>query len=73
MIKVTRRGDEPLDKMLRRFKKRCEREGLIKEMKRNEYYEKPSVRKRRDVLKLKKQAEKNARENPFPWEDNGHV
>lgn len=47
MIKVKARGNEPAENMLRRFKKMCEKEGLIKEIKRNSYYEKPSERKRR--------------------------
>jgi small subunit ribosomal protein S21 len=35
--------------MLRRFKKLCEKEGLTKEIKRRQYYEKPSERRRRDA------------------------
>jgi small subunit ribosomal protein S21 len=37
--------------MQRRFKKLCEKEGLIKDIKRKEYYEKPSERRRRDMRK----------------------
>ncbi|MHC4141953.1 MAG: 30S ribosomal protein S21 [Planctomycetota bacterium] len=33
--------------MLRRFKKLCEKEGLTKEIKRRQYFEKPSERRRR--------------------------
>ena len=47
MIKVKARDNEPLEIMLRRFKKLCEREGLIRDIKRNSYYEKPSELKRR--------------------------
>ena len=39
MIKVKSRGNETAEQMLRRFKKLCEKEGLIKDMKRVSYYE----------------------------------
>lgn len=51
MIKVKARGNESAEQMLRRFKKMCEKEGLVKDIKRNSYYEKPSERKRRRVRK----------------------
>jgi len=60
MIRVVRRDGEHLDKMLRRFKKRCEKEGLAKDIKKNEFYEKPSERKRRESRRILKQIEKNA-------------
>jgi len=37
--------------MLKRFKRLCQREGLIRDMKRHSYYEKPSDRKRREARK----------------------
>jgi small subunit ribosomal protein S21 len=37
--------------MLRRFKKLCEKEGLTKDIKRRQYFEKPSERRRRDQRK----------------------
>lgn len=37
--------------MLKRFKRLCQREGLIRDMKRHSYYEKPSERKRRQSRK----------------------
>ena len=51
MIKVKSRGNETAEQMLRRFKKLCEKEGLIKYMKRVSYYEKPSEKKRRRMRK----------------------
>ena len=47
MIKVKSRGNETAEQMLRRFKKLCEKEGLIKDMKRVSYFEKPSEKRRR--------------------------
>jgi len=47
MIRVRSRTGESVQQMIRRFKKLCEKEGLIRDMKRNAYYEKPSVKNRR--------------------------
>lgn len=54
MIRVESRNGEPLEKTLRRFKKRCEKEGLTKDIKKNLYYEKPSEMRRRESRKLEK-------------------
>ncbi|MCE5277542.1 MAG: 30S ribosomal protein S21 [Planctomycetaceae bacterium] len=51
MIKVKSRGSESIHQMLKRFKKMCEKEGLVKDIKRNSYYEKPSERRRRRIRK----------------------
>ena len=56
MIKVKSRGTEPLDKLLRRFKKKCENEGLVKEIKRAAVYEKPSEIRRRKSRKKERRA-----------------
>ena len=50
-IRVKARSGESVDQMMRRFKKLCEKEGLTKDIKRKEYYEKPSERRRRDMRK----------------------
>lgn len=46
MVEVTVRRDEPLEKALRRFKKKYEKAGILKDIKRNSYYLKPSAEKR---------------------------
>ena len=46
-IRIKSRSGETVDQMLRRFKKLCEKEGLTKDVKKRQYYEKPSERKRR--------------------------
>jgi small subunit ribosomal protein S21 len=43
--------NESLDKVLRKFKRQLEREGLFKELKKREYYEKPNERRRKKYLK----------------------
>lgn len=52
MIKVRPRGNESVQQLLKRFKRLCQREGLIREMKRHSYYEKPSERRRRQSRKI---------------------
>ncbi len=47
MIKVKARGGESIQQMMKRFKKMCEKEGLIKDIKKRSYYEKPSEKNRR--------------------------
>ncbi len=39
--------NEPIDKALRRFKKECQKTGILAELRKREYYEKPSVKRRR--------------------------
>jgi small subunit ribosomal protein S21 len=59
MVKIKARSSESVEQLLRRFKKACEKEGLTRAMKRQSYYEKPSVtrnRKKRQALKRKLQA-----------------
>ncbi len=46
-IRIKSRGNESAEQMMRRFKKLCEKEGLTKDVKKKQYYEKPSERNRR--------------------------
>ena len=50
-IRVKASNGESAEQMLRRFKKLCEKEGLTKEIKRRQYFEKPSERRRRALRK----------------------
>ena len=50
-IRIKARSGESADQMMRRFKKLCEKEGLTKDIKRKEYFEKPSERRRRAARK----------------------
>jgi small subunit ribosomal protein S21 len=42
--------------MVKRFKKMCEKEGLIRDIKRNSYFEKPSEKQRRKRRKASRMA-----------------
>jgi len=41
--------DESLEDALRRFRRSCQKGGVMAEMKKREYYEKPSVRKKKKM------------------------
>jgi len=62
-IRIKARGGETAEQMLRRFKKLCEKEGLTKDIKKRQYYEKPSERRRRD---LRRKVVRVAREGMGP-------
>ena len=48
------RDDESLENALRRFKRKCEKSGILTEIKKRQHYEKPSVRKKRKALAARK-------------------
>ncbi len=51
--------DELLEKALKRFKRLVEKEGIIREYKRREYFEKPStIKHRKNKALVRKQAKK---------------
>jgi small subunit ribosomal protein S21 len=56
MLKVKSRTGENVQQMMRRFKKLCEKEGLIRDIKRISYFEKPSEKNRRRDRKAKRTA-----------------
>jgi small subunit ribosomal protein S21 len=52
LIKV--REDESLENALKRFKRKCEKSGILTEIKKRQHYEKPSVKKKRKALAARK-------------------
>ncbi|XBC39790.1 MAG: 30S ribosomal protein S21 [Buchnera aphidicola (Chaetogeoica yunlongensis)] len=62
IIKV--RDNEPFDVALRRFKRSCEKSGILSEIRKREFYEKPATeRKRAKSSAIKRLAKKLSREN----------
>ena len=55
-IRIKARHGEHIGQMMRRFKKLCEKEGLTKDVKRRQYFEKPSERRRRAMRKSAQRA-----------------
>ncbi len=63
MPSVKIKENEPFDIALRRFKRSCEKAGVLAEVRRREFYEKPtSVRKRQAAAAVKRHAKKVSRE-----------
>ena len=63
MPSVKPRENEPFDIALRRFKRICERAGVISEIRRREFYEKPTEeRKRKAAAAVKRHLKKLSRE-----------
>ncbi len=53
------RDEESFESAMRRFKRKCEKAGILTELKKRQHYEKPSVkRKRKDVQARKKMLRK---------------
>ena len=53
--------NEPLEKALKKFKRQVEKEGIIREWKKREYYEKPSTIRNRKRKALKRKQMKKLR------------
>ncbi len=52
-------GDnEPIDKAIRRFKKKYERSGVLKEFKKRTFFTKPSVKRRMKKVKAIRRAQR---------------
>lgn len=59
-MSTIRVGDnENLENALRRFKRKCSRDGIIGDLRRKEHYEKPSVRKKKKSEAARKRSNKN--------------
>ncbi len=52
---------EPFELALRRFKKQCEKAGLLSELRKRQHYEKPSVKRKRKALVARKRAKRRER------------
>ena len=64
MPSVRVRENEYFDAALRRFKRVCEKAGVLTELRKREFYEKPTQeRKRKAAAAVKRHAKKVAREN----------
>jgi len=55
------RESESFENALKKFKKQCEKEGILSEIKKREHYEKPSVKKKKKAIAARKKALKKVR------------
>lgn len=64
MPNVRVKENEPFEVAMRRFKRSCEKAGVLAEVRRREFYEKPTTeRKRKAAAAVKRHLKKLAREN----------
>ena len=64
MPSVRVRENEPFDVAMRRFKRSCEKAGVLAEVHKREFYEKPTQeRKRKAAASVKRWQKKAARQN----------
>ena len=47
MAEIRIRDNESIDSLLRRFKRQCQRSGVLSEVKKREQYDKPSVKRKK--------------------------
>ncbi len=52
---------ESFENALKRFKKQCEKAGILSEIRKREHYEKPSVKRKKKMLAARKRAMKRMR------------
>ena len=62
MPRVEVRKGEHIEKALRKFKTKLRREGIIDEIKKREFYEKPSQRRRKRIEAAKRREVRRRRE-----------
>ncbi len=60
MIGIQVQENESIDRALKRFKKKYERSGILKEYKKRTFYLKPSIEKRMERMKARRRAIKEA-------------
>ena len=63
MAQVKIRDNESFEAAFRRFKKSCEKSGILSEIKKREHYEKPSIRKKKKSIAARKRLMKKMRKS----------
>jgi small subunit ribosomal protein S21 len=46
--------NDTIESALKKFKKACEREGILSELKKREFYEKPSIKRKKKAIAARK-------------------
>ena len=57
-VQVKARRNESTENLIKRFSRKVKREGLLEEVKNRKYYEKPSVKRRREKVRRKRTLKK---------------
>jgi len=61
LVGITVGDNEAIDRALKRFKKKYERSGILKEFKKRTFFVKPSVKKRMERIKAARRAHRPVR------------
>lgn len=61
MVQVNARPNEDIDQLLKRFKKAVEQAGILGDWRKNERYEKPSIRRKKKSIAARKRLAKTMR------------
>ena len=61
MSEIVINEDENFERALRRFKKKCEKAGILSDLRKHRHYEKPSERRKRKIAAAQR---KNRRGRP---------
>jgi small subunit ribosomal protein S21 len=55
------RESDSFENALKRFKKQCEKEGILSEVKKREHYDKPSVKRKKKTIAARKKTIRKVR------------
>ena len=58
---VSVRESDSFENALKRFKKQCEKEGILSEVKKREHYDKPSVKRKKKAISARKKTVRKVR------------
>ncbi len=65
MSGVRLREGETFDSLIRRFRKVMGKEGILQDLKKNQYYEKPSEKKKKEMIAARRRMLRKLRRNVF--------
>ncbi len=61
MPHVRVRESDSFEIALKKFKKQCEKEGILSEIKRREHYDKPSIKRKKKAIAARKKSVRRVR------------
>lgn len=61
MPSIRVRENDSFENALKKFKKQCEKEGILSEIKKREHYDKPSIKKKKKAIAARKKSVKRVR------------
>lgn len=62
---VTVKSHEPFEVVLRRFKRQCAKAGILTDVRKRQFYEKPSIKRKKKSLAAQKRAHKFFQEENY--------